>query len=207
MKKIFFDMEFTGLHKDTTPISIGLVHEDGPTFYAEFSDFDRRQLNSWLISNVINKLLFKQCLTERRIIGTKEKGYCNSATYLAGTKYEMTEAFGNKSFIHSVLREWIYNQWLQYNKDNEPICFWSDVPAYDWVLLVDTISFDKTAISLPSYVYPYCFDIATIMKVVGIDPDIDREKITGIIEGIKHTALYDAMVIQQAYQRLIKMIK
>ena len=37
--KIFFDTEFTGLHKDTSLISIGLVDEDGKTFYAEFLDY------------------------------------------------------------------------------------------------------------------------------------------------------------------------
>lgn len=35
---IFFDTEFTGLHKDTTLISIGLVSETGEKFYAEFDD-------------------------------------------------------------------------------------------------------------------------------------------------------------------------
>ena len=31
--KIFFDTEFTGLHKNTTLISIGLVSETGDEFY------------------------------------------------------------------------------------------------------------------------------------------------------------------------------
>ena len=38
-KKIFFDLEFTGLHKLTTAISVGLVCEDGKKFYAECTDF------------------------------------------------------------------------------------------------------------------------------------------------------------------------
>jgi DNA polymerase III epsilon subunit-like protein len=37
--KIFFDTEFTGLHKDTTLISIGLVSEDNRKFYAELIDY------------------------------------------------------------------------------------------------------------------------------------------------------------------------
>lgn len=32
--KVFFDTEFTGLHKDTTLISIGLVDEYNNHFYA-----------------------------------------------------------------------------------------------------------------------------------------------------------------------------
>ena len=41
--KIFFDTEFTGLHKNTTLISIGCIDEAGRTFYAEFIDYDRSQ--------------------------------------------------------------------------------------------------------------------------------------------------------------------
>ena len=39
--KIFFDTEFTGLHKDTTLISIGLIAEDRRCFYAELTDYKR----------------------------------------------------------------------------------------------------------------------------------------------------------------------
>ena len=39
--KIFFDFEFTGLTMKTTPISLGMVTEDGHKFYAEFTDYDK----------------------------------------------------------------------------------------------------------------------------------------------------------------------
>lgn len=54
--KIFFDTEFTGLHQNTTLISIGLVAETGETFYAELNDYDESQLNGWLHENVIAHL-------------------------------------------------------------------------------------------------------------------------------------------------------
>ena len=38
--KIYVDEEFTGLTKDTDLISIGLVAENGATFYGEIKDFD-----------------------------------------------------------------------------------------------------------------------------------------------------------------------
>jgi hypothetical protein len=53
--KIFFDTEFTGLHKNTTLISIGLVAETGESFYAEFTDYDKSQVNDWIKENVISK--------------------------------------------------------------------------------------------------------------------------------------------------------
>lgn len=37
--KVFFDTEFTGLHKNTTLISIGLISEDRRIFYAELTDY------------------------------------------------------------------------------------------------------------------------------------------------------------------------
>ena len=41
--KLFLDCEFTGLHKSTTLISLGVVAENGKRFYAEFCDYDREQ--------------------------------------------------------------------------------------------------------------------------------------------------------------------
>ena len=46
--KIFFDTEFTGLHKNTTLISIGLVAENGDKIYAELNDYDKSQIDEWL---------------------------------------------------------------------------------------------------------------------------------------------------------------
>ena len=59
MKKIFFDCEFTGLHKNTTLISIGLISDCGKTFYAEFTDY---QVDDWIRDNVISKLQNPQML-------------------------------------------------------------------------------------------------------------------------------------------------
>ncbi len=56
MTKIFFDTEFTGLHKNTTLISIGCVADSGETFYAELTDYDKSQLNDWIKENVISGL-------------------------------------------------------------------------------------------------------------------------------------------------------
>jgi hypothetical protein len=55
--KIFRDTEFTGLHQDTTLISLGLISEEGTTFYAEFTDFDKTQLEDGLKENVIKDVL------------------------------------------------------------------------------------------------------------------------------------------------------
>jgi len=53
MKKLFFDTEFTGLHQNTTLISIGIIADSGETFYAELTDYAKDQVNDWLRDNVI----------------------------------------------------------------------------------------------------------------------------------------------------------
>ena len=57
---IFGDTEYTGLHQQTTLISIGLVSQDGKTFYAELNDYDTQQINPWLNENVIKRLKFQE---------------------------------------------------------------------------------------------------------------------------------------------------
>lgn len=54
--KIYFDTEFTGLNLPTTLISIGLISEDGRYFYAEFTDYDKLQVEPWVQKNVIDNL-------------------------------------------------------------------------------------------------------------------------------------------------------
>ena len=80
MTKIFFDTEFTGLHQNTSLISIGLISEDGKEFYAEVSDFDKTQVNEWLEENVIKNLYVKKWIEEEtkdftviKVLSSKKK--------------------------------------------------------------------------------------------------------------------------------------
>ena len=61
----YFDTEFTGLHKGTTPISIGIVRvkeadtSQTSAFYAELTDYDKDQVDEWVQNHVIKNLLLK----------------------------------------------------------------------------------------------------------------------------------------------------
>lgn len=55
--KVFFDTEFTGLHRLTTLISIGLIAENERKFYAEFTDYNWDHVDPWLQENVVDKLI------------------------------------------------------------------------------------------------------------------------------------------------------
>ena len=98
---------------------------------------------------------------------------------------------GPVSELGAVIRDWlsIYDQ----------VEMWSDTLAYDWVLFCQLFGH---AFNIPGNVYYIPFDIATLMKIKGVDPDINREEFAGI-EGSKHNALHDARVIKACYEKLV----
>ncbi len=182
--KIFLDTEFTGLHKNTTLISIGLVSKCGKTFYAEMIDYDYMQLNPWIRENVISNL-------------TNQSMLDNSYTVSEGNM----NCKCDKKWLQSYLKHWL----LQF-KDVE---IWSDCLAYDWVLFCDIFG---GAFDIPESIYYIPFDICTSFKELGIDPDISREEFVDYsvqvdtVEhwgaNVKHNALWDAYVIRECYNNL-----
>jgi hypothetical protein len=54
---IFFDTEFTSLHFAAKLISIGMIAEDGQTFYAELTDtYTKTDCHPWVKENVLSLL-------------------------------------------------------------------------------------------------------------------------------------------------------
>ena len=199
--KIFFDTEFTGLHKDTTLISIGLIDENGRTFYGEFSDYDESKCDDWIRENVIKHLKWSKEGPVEDFVNI----YVNS-----------WEAFGSKEYIKIVLSEWL-------SKYDE-VDLVSDCCHYDMVLFIDIFG---DAWSIPDVVNPACHDInQDIAKYFDISEkeafDLSREKFIEKvnldiqddqnnfdisegekiinIEGDKHNSLYDAKVIREIYK-------
>lgn len=83
---------------------------------------------------------------------------------------------------------------------------WSDCLSYDWVLFCQLWGH---AFNIPKNVYYIPFDICTLLKVKGIDPDINREKFAfgeclQEMKDQKHNALWDAKVIRACYEKLIE---
>ena len=179
MTKIFFDTEFTGLHQNTTLISIGLIAETGETFYAEFTDYDKSQVNDWIQENVISKL---------RLWDWKEDDYNPYGSDVS--------VRGDSEAVGQALGHWLYRF--------EQVEMWSDCLAYDWVLFNNLFG---TAFDIPKNVYYIPFDICTLFKIKGIDPDISREQFTNYsatdLHESKHNALWDAKVIKMCYDKLL----
>ena len=182
--KVFMDTEFTGLHKDTTLISIGLVDENGRKFYAELTDYDESQIDGWLQENVIDNLELTQDFCD---IGKLSDGsMCIDNSFNYSVK-------GDTYVVKNKMTEWLSKY--------ENVEMWSDCLAYDWVLFNHIFGH---AFDIPNNVYYIPFDICTLMKVKDVDPDISREEFSGM-DGNKHNALYDAEVIKECYSRLINM--
>ncbi len=170
--RVFFDTEFTGLHKETTLISIGMIAEDGNTFYAELTDYDVTQVDEWIQKNVVEKLSIPDEAGEQLVNTFK----------------------GDKNYIREKLESW-----LSQFKDVE---IWSDCLSYDWVLFNDLFGH---AFNIPKNIYYIPFDICTLFKIKGIDPDINREAFSEIDKAEdKHNALHDAKVIKACYEKLSK---
>ena len=184
--KIFFDTEFTGLHKNTTLISIGLISEDERCFYAELTDYKRTLPDAdnwnWIEENVIANLYKSKSENDRQYI----------SNYHIGTKKDIALALGN---------------WFSQFNEVELV---SDVCHYDMVLLIDLFG---TAFDLPKNVSASCYDInqdiARQYKISQSEAfDKSREQILwdrwkdSAVSGDKHNALYDAKVIRELYQIL-----
>lgn len=160
--KVFFDTEFTGLHQDTTLMSIGLVDENGRTFYCELDDYDKSGVDDWIKKNVVDNFT--------------------------------GENVGNMTYLKDSLGEWlaVYDQ----------VEMWSDCYAYDWMLFCQIWGH---AFNVPKNVYYIPFDLATLLKVKGYDPDTSREGLAGFDEDqSKHNALHDALMIKACYVNVIK---
>lgn len=183
---LFFDCEFTGLHKDTTLVSIGIVAENGKKFYAESADYDESQCDDWIKENVLAHTILagNDALAAR-----------------LGADEDTMVVLGGKADIRHEISEWL--------KQFDSVQLISDVCHYDMVLLIDIFG---TAFDLPKNVSAVCHDISQdIARHYGISDreafdksreDIVAELCGGFIAGDKHNSLYDAEIIKAIYEEV-----
>lgn len=209
-KILFFDTEFTGLRKSTTLISIGIIDRDAyegtykKGFYAEFTDYDKKQCDDWISTHVINNLAL-----EDKQFGYKEE--INDITYFKGSK----------EMVKQALIEWVNDNYRNKNKAfYDSIQMVSDVCHYDFVLFIDLFG---SAFDLPEYIVPYCKDInediasnLSISYRMAFDYSreelfedllkVNRERIEDfscrcklLSKGHQHNSLYDAFQISYIF--------
>lgn len=206
MLPIYYDAEFTGLHKNTTFISIGLVTEKGSYFYAEFNDYDESQVDDWIQKHVINNLQFNlfHDIYKKYEIGNN--------SYIVNMK-------GCSKDIKKELLLWIENEVDQSGEKQAHI--FTDCYAYDWVLFNDLICENGEALKIPNYINYIPIDLSTVLYLNNIDPDINREKFVGNTSELeiaeindkyitkvlskynKHNSLWDAYIVYRCFDMLV----
>lgn len=224
---LYWDCEFSGLHKNTTLMSIGIVSDLGPTFYAELNDYDKDQIDEWLEENVISNFKYNAPLMnpeddyfveydipsrerdfdkehfiiiQPRMMGKTISQMRACALYQFDQVKYSTSMRVNMARLKTELTRWL-NTFNMFE-----VKMVSDCLAYDWVLFNDIFGH---AFNIPSFVNYIPKDICTMFEDRNIDPDISREEfisdIGGDVEplkGDKHNALYDAEVIKLCYTKL-----
>lgn len=209
--KIYYDAEFTGLHKNTELISIGLISESGSYFYAEFSDLDHTKVDDWIKENVIKNLL----LNNKNSFSLE--AFQNNGEL---TTYNI-QMCDNKEVIREELIGWIKTEYNNSGKSQVQIM--TDCYAYDWVLFNDLICKNGNALEIPKYINYIPIDLCSLLYIKGIDPDINREEFSdinnnldNIIDNIpllskcknnnyKHNSLWDAIVCKYCFEKIYKM--
>ena len=171
--KIFLDSEFTGLHQNSTLISLALIDENDRYFYAEFIDYDKSQVNDWIKENVISSLILSQEITN----------------YDDGS----IEMLSTTDIIKTELEKWlsIYNN----------IEIWSDCLSYDWVLFNQlwghAFNLPKNIYYIPFDISTY-FKIKGIDPDINREQFVDLSS----YNRNKHNSLHDAIVIKTCYDKL-----
>lgn len=118
--KLFFSLTKTGEHRNTTPITIGIVSECGKfSFYGEFTDFDRGD-NMALVQETILPLLKFTKLDDENVEHS-------------GQSTNMTVS-GNRQYISAKLQEWIHTIYSE-----DLVDFWGDSLTYDWLILSELL--------------------------------------------------------------------
>lgn len=189
-KSIYLDTEFTGLHKDTSLISIGIVTEDGKEFYAELTDYKKDQVDDWIQKNVIDNLIIKD-IGKNYTLGTD-----------GSELLDMEFVKGDKAFVAERLTLWLESL-------DSKLQLVSDCYAYDYVLFADLFGH---ALKVPDSIFYIPIDLSTMFYMKGIDPDTNREEFSGLTEDhpdfiAKHNALHDAQVIRHCVRKLEEMDK
>lgn len=183
MTRVFFDMEFTSLHQRAEPISLGMVTDSNAmTLYCEFTDYDAALMNDWVAQHVLPKLRLHR-------LGMHKGAIEGSLEYK-----------GTRRLVVPVIVRWLLDLWRE-TRGGLPLEMWGDVLAYDWVFFCELLGGSQ---NLPFHVGYIPFDLATLFKLKGLDPDSNRADFVGVDPTTQHDALQDAALAALCYAALME---
>ncbi len=122
--KFYIDTEFSERPGTIDLISIGIVCENGATFYAESTSFNPEKCNPWVKENVLTKLKFPR---EKNLNGP----WTQTSSQFDGAPLNV-EILAFNGYIADQVKKWISNCILEgygavgtgYNPQEEKIEFW-----------------------------------------------------------------------------------
>ncbi len=174
-KFAFCDAEFTGEHQYTSLVSIAIVGIEDEQIYLTFNGYQPEQVTPWLKKNVLAHI-----------------DSDSSISYSEGYRQ--------------------LSSWFDSYSQGDQISLVSVGKTLDMILLFQLWhqaypqrKYFHNLYCLPPYLnHSAHFDLPTIFWLAGISPDLDREKYIGnTIHGIRHDALYDALVVRECFKRLV----
>lgn len=178
--KYFFDTEFIEHATGIQLVSIGIVREDGHSFYGESCSFDERLADRWVKDNVISKLRFYN----------SHIGIGRSAGATHG-QMSVHECFGTEIFLREKLLSWL-------SVDVEPE-FYAYYASYDWVVFARIFG---RLIEKPEHFPMWVIDLKQMMWERGLTKEWKQKNLPDP-EG-EHNALVDALWNRDLYNLIIK---
>jgi hypothetical protein len=183
--KYFFDTEFIEWAGGIDLVSIGIVSENGDTYYAENTTFDQRNADQWVIDNVLAKL-------EYWGNPLSSKGYGNIST--KGARGSLcTEAFATEVQISNTILGWMD----MVGPDRHPQ-FYAYYAAYDWVIFARLFG---RLIDKPAHFPMWVRDLKQMMWERGLSKEW-KQQICPDPEG-EHNALVDAQWNKQLHEAIM----
>lgn len=175
--RIFFDTEFLEDGKTIELISIGMVREDGATYYAVNDDFPMHRVanDKWMCENVIPHLPVRMHPHES----------------LSGHPYHLIFKEPDPAWR---LRTEIRDEILDFVGPNPE--FWAWFADYDWVVLCQLFG---RMIDLPFGWPMYCRDLKQVADWLGVR--------FAAQEGSPHHALADAQWVKKSYETAMSILK
>jgi len=196
--KYFLDTEFIeGFHKPLFGkkrhfidlISIGIVAEDGRTYYAISNEFNKKDANEWVVENVINKLPSRYANYSDPSISPRVK----SETLLWKSNDRIADE------VREFMGCWRDQFFWRTSHEVEVYGYYAD---YDWVLFCSL--FGKM-IDLPKGFPMYCRDLKQMMDEAGLDKEWKRQNCPDPEN--EHNALADAKWNKKLYDAILETSK
>ena len=190
--RVFYDSEFTGLTAGTTLISIGLVTPTGAAFYAEFTDYDRSQVDDFIARQVLANTVW--------LNGSDQEILQNTES----TSQNLTTCCGDRRLVRQHLENWLGQL--------GNVQVWADHVSYDWVLFCELFG---GALHIPAGIHYIPMDLCTFLSCHGYDSDCNRAAFAGDYApahpndpdipalGRQHNALYDARMSLGCFNRVV----